>query len=180
MILGQFDFIKTEIEGLFIVEPKVHEDTRGYFIETYNYRDFKEAGLDTVFVQDNQSKSRKGVLRGLHYQKEHPQAKLVRAVAGEVFDASVDIRPGSPTYKKWFGMTLSGENKRQLYIPPGFAHGFLVLSDEALFQYKCSDFCDPGDEGHIAWNDPEIGIDWPVEGIDEIIISDKDKMKSRW
>ncbi|MDE7299747.1 MAG: dTDP-4-dehydrorhamnose 3,5-epimerase, partial [Lachnospiraceae bacterium] len=140
-----------------------------------NYNDMKEKGLDMVFVQDNQSKSRKGVLRGLHFQIEHPQGKLVRAIRGRVFDVAVDLRRGSATYGKWHGVELSEENKKQFYVPEGFAHGFLVLSDEAEFCYKCTDFYHPGDEGGIAWNDPEIGIEWPLEEGMEIILSERDK-----
>jgi len=149
------------IEGLCIIETAVHGDARGYFTETYNKRDMEEQGLSMVFVQDNQSSSVKGVLRGLHFQKEFPQGKLVRVVRGTVFDVAVDLRPGSKTYGKWYGEELSEENKKQFYIPEGFAHGFLVLSDLAEFCYKCTDFYHPGDEGGIAWNDPEIGIEWP-------------------
>ncbi|MCR5798304.1 MAG: dTDP-4-dehydrorhamnose 3,5-epimerase [Eubacterium sp.] len=149
------------IEGLCIITPKVHGDARGYFVETYNKRDMLEAGLDLDFVQDNQSSSTKGVLRGLHYQIEHAQGKLVRVVKGEVFDVAVDMRAGSATYGKWFGVKLSAENFKQFYIPKGFAHGFLVLSETAEFCYKCTDFYHPGDEGGIAWNDPEVGIEWP-------------------
>lgn len=173
--MSQFSFSSCgEIEGLYVVEPKVFGDERGYFMETYHYEAFKEAGLDMVFVQDNQSMSKKGVLRGLHYQKEHPQGKLVRVVKGEVFDVAVDIRKGSKTYGKWFGIVLSAENKKQFYIPEGFAHGFLVLSEEAEFVYKCTDFYHPEDEGGIAYNDEEIGIQWPkLEGV-ELTISEKD------
>lgn len=149
------------IEGLCLIQPAVHGDSRGYFMETYNQNDMHEAGLDMVFVQDNQSMSVKGVLRGLHYQKEFPQGKLVRVVKGEVFDVAVDLRRGSQTYGKWYGARLSDENKLQFYIPKGFAHGFLVLSDVAEFCYKCTDFYHPGDEGGLAWNDPTIGIEWP-------------------
>ena len=149
------------IKGLCVIEPTVFKDERGYFMETYNQNDFKEAGLDMVFVQDNQSMSTRGVLRGLHYQKQFPQGKLVRVVRGTVFDVAVDLRTGSKTYGNWFGVELSAENKKQFYIPEGFAHGFLVLSDEAEFVYKCTDFYHPGDEGGMAWNDPEIGIVWP-------------------
>lgn len=153
------------IDGLCVIEPTVHGDERGYFMETYNKRDMEEAGLSMEFVQDNQSKSVKGVLRGLHYQINYPQGKLVRVTKGCVFDVAVDIRKGSKTYGKWFGVELSEENKKQFYIPTGFAHGFLVLSDEAEFCYKCTDFYHPNDEGGIAWNDPTIGIEWPqVEG----------------
>lgn len=151
----------TEIEGLYVIEPTVHGDSRGYFMETYNQNDMHEAGLDMVFVQDNQSMSSKGVLRGLHFQKQYPQGKLVRVIRGEVFDVAVDLRAESKTYGKWFGIVLSAENKKQFYISEGFAHGFLVLSDEAEFCYKVTDFYHPGDEGGMAWNDPEIGIEWP-------------------
>jgi len=165
----------TTIEGLKVITPTVFGDERGYFMETYNYNDFKEAGIDMEFVQDNQSASKKGVLRGLHFQKEFPQDKLVRVIRGEVFDVVVDIRPGSKTYGKWFGVRLSEENKKMFFIPKNFAHGFLVLSDYAEFVYKCTDFYHPGDEGGIMWNDPDIGIDWPaLEGL-ELTISDKDK-----
>lgn len=149
------------IEGLCVIEPAVHGDTRGYFMETYNQRDMEEAGLNMVFVQDNQSCSTKGVLRGLHFQKEYPQGKLVRVIRGEVFDVAVDLRKGSTTYGKWYGQILSEENKLQFYIPEGLAHGFLVLSDVAEFCYKCTDFYHPGDEGGLAWNDPMIGVEWP-------------------
>ncbi|SDY42057.1 dTDP-4-dehydrorhamnose 3,5-epimerase [Lachnobacterium bovis] len=149
------------IEGLCVITPAVHGDARGYFMETYNQNDMHEAGLDMVFVQDNQSSSTKGVLRGLHFQKQFPQGKLVRAVRGNVFDVAVDLRSDSKTYGKWYGVELSEENKKQFYIPEGFAHGFLVLSDVAEFCYKVTDFYHPGDEGGMAWNDPEIGIEWP-------------------
>lgn len=149
------------IEGLCIIEPAVHGDSRGYFMETYNLKDMQEAGLDMVFVQDNQSCSVKGVLRGLHFQKQFPQGKLVRVIRGTVFDVAVDLRSKSETFGKWFGIELSEENKKQFYIPQGFAHGFLVLSDVAEFCYKCTDFYHPGDEGGMAWNDPVIGINWP-------------------
>ena len=149
------------IEGLFVLTPAVFGDARGYFMETYNQNDMKEAGLDMVFVQDNQSSSSKGVLRGLHFQINHPQGKLVRVISGEVFDVAVDLRKGSETYGKWHGEILSAENKKQFYLPEGFAHGFLVLSETAEFCYKCTDFYHPGDEGGIIWNDPEIGIKWP-------------------
>ncbi len=153
------------IQGLCIIEPAVHGDSRGYFMETYNQGDMQENGLDMVFVQDNQSCSTKGVLRGLHFQKEYPQGKLVRVIKGRVFDVAVDLRSKSETYGKWFGVELTEENKKQFYIPEGFAHGFLVLSDIAEFCYKCTDFYHPGDEGGIAWNDPEIGIDWASLGV---------------
>lgn len=149
------------INGLCVITPVVHGDDRGYFMETYNKKDMEEAGLTMEFVQDNQSSSTKGVLRGLHFQKEFPQGKLVRVVRGSVFDVAVDLRSNSETYGKWFGVELTEENKKQFYIPEGFAHGFLVLSDMAEFCYKCTDFYHPGDEGGMAWNDPEIGIEWP-------------------
>lgn len=149
------------IQGLCVIEPTVHGDSRGYFMETYNENDMKEAGLDMVFVQDNQSCSTKGVLRGLHFQKEFPQGKLVRVIKGSVYDVAVDLRSNSETYGKYYGIELTEENKKQFYIPQGFAHGFLVLSDVAEFCYKCTDFYHPGDEGGMAWNDPEIGIQWP-------------------
>lgn len=177
--MGKFKFTETEIEGVYIISPIVFGDNRGYFMETYNYNEFKEAGLDMVFVQDNQSKSKKGVLRGLHFQKTHPQGKLVRVIEGEVFDVAVDLRKDSKTYGKWVGVILSKDNKKQFYIPEGFAHGFLVLSDEAEFTYKCTDFYHPEDEGGIAWNDPDIGVKWPMEGIDKVILSDKDKNNKR-
>jgi dTDP-4-dehydrorhamnose 3,5-epimerase len=159
--MGQIKVTKCPIEGLYIIEPTVHGDARGYFVETYNQKDFQEAGLDMVFVQDNQSMSRKGVLRGLHFQKQYPQGKLVRTIKGRVYDVAVDMRTGSPTYGQWFGVELSEENKKQFYVSPGFAHGFLVLSESAEFCYKVTDFYHPGDEGGLAWNDPAIGIQWP-------------------
>ena len=173
--MGQIKVTRLEIEGLCIIEPAVHGDSRGYFMETYNQRDMEEAGLTMRFVQDNQSMSRKGVLRGLHYQKNFPQGKLVRVVRGAVYDVAVDLRRGSATYGKWYGVELSAENKKQFYIPEGFAHGFLVLSDEAEFCYKVTDFWHPNDEGGLLWNDPEIGVEWPLEGIDEVLLSDKDR-----
>ena len=150
------------IDGLCVIEPAVHSDARGYFMETYSKRDMEEAGLNMEFVQDNQSSSVKGVLRGLHFQKEYPQGKLVRVVKGSVFDVAVDLRKESATYGKWYGVELTEENKKQFYIPQGFAHGFLVLSEMAEFCYKCTDFYHPGDEGGLAWNDPAIGIQWPM------------------
>ena len=149
------------IEGLCIIEPAVYGDARGYFTETYNKQDMENAGLHMSFVQDNQSSSTKGVLRGLHFQKEFPQGKLVRVIKGHVFDVAVDLRKDSETYGKWYGVELTEENKKQFYIPEGFAHGFLVLSELAEFCYKCTDFYHPGDEGGLAWNDPSIGIEWP-------------------
>ena len=173
--MGQFQFTKTGIEGLVVVEPKVFGDNRGYFMETYNYNDFKAAGLDMVFVQDNQSKSKKGVLRGLHFQKKNPQGKLVRVVSGEVYDVAVDLRRGSDTYGKWYGVLLSAENKKQFYVPEGFAHGFVGMSDPAEFASNCTRFYDPSDEGGLMWNDPEIGIDWPVPENAELLLSEKDQ-----
>lgn len=179
--MSQIKVTKAPIEGLYVIEPTVHGDDRGYFMETYNYNDMKEHGLDMVFVQDNQSKSNKGVLRGLHYQIKHPQGKLVRVIRGRVFDVAVDIRKGSKTYGKWFGVELTEENKKQFYISPGFAHGFLVLSDEAEFCYKCTDFYHPDDEGGIAWDDPTIAISWPevkgenLEDGTPLKLSEKDK-----
>lgn len=159
--MGQIKVTPCPIEGLYIIEPQVHGDSRGYFMETYSQRDMAEAGLNMVFVQDNQSMSTKGVLRGLHFQKEFPQGKLVRVIRGSVFDVAVDLRSGSKTYGQWYGVELTDENKKQFYVSEGFAHGFLVLSDEAEFCYKVTDFYHPGDEGGLAWNDPEIGIEWP-------------------
>lgn len=159
--MGQIKVTKCPIEGLYIIEPAVHGDNRGYFMETYNQRDMQENGLNMVFVQDNQSMSVKGVLRGLHFQKQYPQGKLVRVIKGRVFDVAVDLRTGSETYGKWYGVELTEENKKQFYISEGFAHGFLVLSDTAEFCYKVTDFYHPGDEGGLAWNDPAIGIEWP-------------------
>ena len=161
--MGQIQVTKNvgDIEGLCIIEPAVHGDERGYFMETYNQKDMEEAGFHIDFVQDNQSMSKKGVLRGLHFQKYYPQCKLVRAVRGSVFDVAVDLRADSPTYGKWYGVELTEENKKQFLIPEGFAHGFLVLSDVAEFCYKVNDFCHLNDEGGRAWNDPVIGIQWP-------------------
>lgn len=173
--MGKINVTRCEIEGLCVIEPTVFRDDRGYFVETYNQNDFKEAGLDMVFVQDNQSMSVKGVLRGLHFQKQFPQGKLVRCIRGCVWDVAVDLRRNSETYGKWFGVELSAENHKMFYIPEGFAHGFLVLSDEAEFAYKVTDFYHPGDEGGLAWNDPEINVAWPIEEGMELILSEKDK-----
>lgn len=162
--MGQIKVTKAPIKGLYIIEPAVHGDSRGYFMETYNKRDMEEAGLNMNFVQDNQSMSVKGVLRGLHFQKQYPQGKLVRVIKGKVYDVAVDLRKDSETYGKWYGVELSEENKKQFYISEGFAHGFLVLSETAEFCYKVTDFYHPGDEGGLAWNDPSIGIDWGVKG----------------
>lgn len=175
--MGKIQVTPCAIEGLYVIEPTVFKDERGYFVETYNQHDFAEAGLDMTFVQDNQSMSVRGVLRGLHFQKQYPQGKLVRVLRGAVFDVAVDLRETSPTFGKWFGVELTAENKKQFYIPEGFAHGFLVLSDEAEFAYKCTDFYHPGDEGGIAWNDPKIGVAWPLQPGVELTISEKDQ---RW
>lgn len=173
--MSKFKFTKTGIEDMFVVEPTVFDDERGYFMETYQENDFKKAGYDLNFVQDNQSKSSKGVLRGLHLQLKYPQGKLVRVIRGEVFDVGVDLRGDSPTYGEWYGEILSEDNKKQLYIPPKFAHGFLVLSDEAEFLYKCTEFYHGEDESGIKWDDEDLAIDWPLDGIDEIILSEKDE-----
>ena len=167
------------IKGLKVIEPSMFGDARGYFMETYNYNDFAAAGIDCQFVQDNQSASKKGVLRGLHFQINFPQDKLVRVVNGEVFDVAVDLREGSETFGKWFGVTLSAENKKQFFIPKGFAHGFVVLSDYAEFCYKVTDFYHPNDEGGLLWKDPSIGVEWPMpEGMTEadLILSEKDQV----
>ena len=171
---GNFTFIETSIKDVYIIETKKYGDNRGYFMETYKEKDFKDAGLDYNFVQDNQSKSKKGVLRGLHFQKTFPQAKLVRCIEGEVFDVCVDLRAGSPTYGKWEGVVLSAEKGNQFMIPRGFAHGFVVLSDTATFCYKCDELYHPEDEGGIMWNDPEVGIEWPYK--EEPLLSEKDKL----
>ncbi|MCR4842995.1 MAG: dTDP-4-dehydrorhamnose 3,5-epimerase [Eubacterium sp.] len=180
--MGQINVTKDVggIEGLCIIEPKVYGDQRGYFVETYNKKDMEEEGLTMEFVQDNQSSSIKGVLRGLHYQKKYPQGKLVRVTKGCVFDVAVDLRQGSKTYGKWYGVKLSEDNFRQFYIPEGFAHGFLVLSEEAVFTYKCTDFYHPEDEGGIAWDDPIINVQWPkLEDETPYILSEKDKQWGR-
>lgn len=171
--MGNFIFNETDIKGVYIIDVKTFGDNRGYFMETYKESDFKAAGLDYTFVQDNQSSSVKGVLRGLHFQKTYPQAKLVRVIKGEVFDVAVDLRKNSDTYGKWIGVLLSEENHRQFMIPRGFAHGFVVVSDYAEFAYKCDELYHPEDEGGIMWNDPDISINWPEVG--EIILSEKDK-----
>lgn len=161
----------TSLPGVLLIEPKVFGDERGFFLETYHQQKYQDSGLDTVFVQDNHSRSTRGVLRGLHYQLKNPQGKLVSVASGEVFDVAVDIRQGSPTFGKWYGEILSDTNHRQLYVPPGFAHGFLVLSEVADFTYKCTDYYAPGDEYTIAWNDPDIGIHWPGTNM---VLSEKD------
>ena len=169
---GIMNIIRTELDGVLVVEPDVFEDPRGFFMETYNRQRYSQAGIGHVFVQDNLSFSVKNTLRGLHFQISHPQAKLVQVIAGEIFDVAVDVRPASPGFGKWTGITLSGQNKRQLFIPEGFAHGFCVLSETAYFSYKCSDFYTPGDEGGLLWSDPGIGIQWPVQ---DAILSEKDR-----
>ena len=171
-VVGNFKFISTSIDGVLKIEPKKYGDNRGYFMETYKKSDFVEAGVKCEFVQDNQSHSKKGVLRGLHFQKTFPQTKLVRCIDGEVFDVCVDLRKNSKTYGKWEGVILSAEKGNQFLIPKGFAHGFLVLTDTATFCYKCDDVYHPEDEGGIIWNDPDIGIDWPDVG--EVLLSEKD------
>ncbi len=175
--MGKFNFIETSIKDLYIIEPTVFGDNRGYFMEGYSKRDFEEAGLTMNFVQDNESKSKKGVLRGLHFQTKHTQGKLVRVVEGEVYDVAVDLRKDSPTFGKWEGVLLTAENKKQFYVPEGFAHGFLVLSETATFQYKCTDYYAPEYDGGILWNDPDINIVWPLDDIEEVLLSDKDKIQ---
>ena len=172
--MGKFKFIDTEIEGVKIIEPTVFGDARGYFMETYSEKEFAENGIDVKFVQDNESRSKKGVLRGLHFQKQNPQGKLVRVLEGEVFDVAVDLRKASKTFGKWVGVTLSAENKKQFYIPEGLAHGFAALSETATFVYKCTRLYAPGDEGGLMWNDPQIGIQWPVSEDFKPLLSEKD------
>jgi len=174
--MGQIQVTGLKIPGLYIIEPTVHGDSRGYFMETYNQNEMHHAGLSMVFVQDNQSLSKKGVLRGLHYQKHFPQGKLVRVIRGAVYDVAVDLRKDSPTFTQWYGVELTAENKKQFYIPEGFAHGFAVLSDEAEFCYKVTDFWHPNDEGGLLWNDPDIGVEWPLDGIGTPLLSDKDQV----
>ncbi len=172
--MGKIIVETCEIEGLKVITPTVFGDARGYFVETYNYNDYKAAGIDVEFVQDNQSASKKGVLRGLHFQIQYPQDKLVRVIKGEVFDVAVDLRKGSPTFGQWHGVLLSEENMKQFFVPKGFAHGFLVLSDYAEFCYKCSDFYHPGDEGGLKYDDPEIGVQWPIPEGMELTLSERD------
>ena len=172
--MGKLTVETCEIEGLKVITPAVHGDERGYFMETYQYEDFCAAGIDVTFVQDNQSASKKGVLRGLHFQIHYPQDKLVRVVNGEVFDVAVDLREGSKTFGKWFGVLLSAENKKQFFIPKGFDHGFVVLSDYAEFCYKCSDFYHPNDEGGLLYSDPDIGVEWPIPADMQLTLSEKD------
>ena len=174
--MSKIKVTKCEIEGLYEIEPKLFPDARGYFMETYNQNDFAEHGLNMIFVQDNQSCSVKGVLRGLHFQKQFPQGKLVRVIKGEVFDVAVDLRPGSETFGKWHGVYLSAENLKQFYISPGFAHGFIVLSDVAEFCYKCTDFYHPGDEGGLIYNDPDVAVDWPEVDC-PLLLSEKDRVQ---
>jgi dTDP-4-dehydrorhamnose 3,5-epimerase len=171
---GNFKFTRTSIDGVIVVDCKAYGDERGYFCETYKKPDFFAGGITCDFVQDNQSKSTKSVLRGLHFQIEHPQAKLVRVLEGEVFDVAVDLRPGSPTFGKWEGVTLTAENRRQFFIPRGFAHGFVVLSDSVIIAYKCDDVYHPNDEGGLMWNDPSISVEWP-EFDSEPLLSEKDQ-----
>lgn len=173
--MGKINVETCAIEGLKIITPAVFGDERGYFYESYHYEAYREAGITEVFVQDNQSSSRRGVLRGLHFQKQYPQDKLVRVIRGEVFDVAVDLRKGSRTFGKWYGVILSEENKKQFFVPKNFAHGYLVLSDYAEFCYKCSDFYHPGDEGGIVYNDPAIGIDWPIPEDMELIMLERDQ-----
>ncbi|MCD7745286.1 MAG: dTDP-4-dehydrorhamnose 3,5-epimerase [Lachnospiraceae bacterium] len=173
--MGKIKVETCEIEGLKVITPTVFGDARGYFMETYNYNDFKAAGIDQIFVQDNQSASKKGVLRGLHFQKQFPQDKLVRVVSGAVFDVAVDLRKDSATFGKWFGVELSAENKKQFFIPKNFAHGFVVLSDYAEFAYKCTDFYHPDDEGGLRFDDPDIGVKWPIPEGMALNMTDKDR-----
>ena len=174
--MGKFKRVDTKIEGVYVIEPTVFGDNRGYFMETYSTAEFEEIGITNNFVQDNQSKSRKGVLRGLHFQKENTQAKLVRCIKGEVFDVAVDLRPGSKTYGQWEGVILSEENKKMFFVPKGFAHGFLVLTDEAEFTYKCDDLYNPTAEGGLKWDDPDVGIEWPLGDmkVEDLFTSEKD------
>lgn len=178
---GNFAFADTPIEGVKVIDVKSYGDERGYFMETYKRSDFEAGGIACEFVQDNQSASCRGVLRGLHFQVEHPQAKLVRAICGAVFDVAVDLRPGSPTFGQWEGVVLSGENRRQFFIPRGFAHGYLALTDDVVFAYKCDDVYRPGDEGGIPWDDPDVAVEWPpLEGdkvldASKLVLSEKDR-----
>ncbi|MBU3088272.1 dTDP-4-dehydrorhamnose 3,5-epimerase [Clostridium gasigenes] len=175
--MSNFNFIETKIKDLYIIEPRVFGDDRGYFMETYSKRDFYEAGLTMEFVQDNESKSKKGVLRGMHFQTKNTQGKLVRVTQGEVYDVAVDLRKGSKTYGMWEGILLTAENKKQFYVPEGFAHGFLVVSEEAVFNYKCTNFYSPEYDSGLLWNDKDVAIEWPLDGIEEILLSEKDKVQ---
>lgn len=177
--MGKFQFIETGIKDLYVIEPTVFGDSRGYFMETYN-AEFEPYvkhldGTPAQFVQDNQSRSKRGVLRGLHFQRKTPQGKLVRCLEGEVYDVAVDLRGGSETYGKWYGVLLSEDNKKQFYVPEGFAHGFVVFTETATFAYKCTRYYDPSDEGGLMWNDPDIGVDWNIPGDMEILLSEKDR-----
>lgn len=171
-IMGKFKFIETRVKDVYIIEPTVYGDNRGFFMETYCYEEFRNAGLGMVFVQDNHSKSKKGVLRGLHFQKEHPQGKFIRVVKGAVYDVAVDLRKSSPTFGKWVGVELTEENKKMLYIHEGFAHGFVTLKDNTEFLYKCTDYYHPEDEGGLIWNDQDLNISWPINNP---VLSEKDK-----
>ncbi|AAB86256.1 dTDP-4-dehydrorhamnose 3,5-epimerase [Methanothermobacter thermautotrophicus str. Delta H] len=173
--MAEFRFIKTSLDGAIIIEPEVYTDERGYFMETFNEAIFQENGLEVRFVQDNESMSVRGVLRGLHFQREKPQGKLVRVIRGEIFDVAVDLRKNSDTYGEWTGVRLSDENRREFFIPEGFAHGFLALSDECIVNYKCTELYHPEYDSGIPWDDPDIGIDWPLEMVDDLIISEKDR-----
>lgn len=177
--MGKFKFIQTNINDLYIIETQIFGDTRGYFMESYNKKEFFQAGLSMEFVQDNESKSRKGVLRGLHFQTKHTQGKLVKVSQGMVFDVAVDLRKGSPTFGKWEGVILSEENKKQFYVPEGFAHGFLVLTEKAVFTYKCTDYYAPEYDSGLLWNDKDVAIEWPLHGIDEVLLSEKDKIQRK-
>lgn len=172
---GNFTFTRTAVEGVVVVDTRSYGDGRGYFMETYKRYDFERGGIPCEFVQDNQSASSRGVLRGLHFQVAHPQAKLVRVVEGEVFDVAVDLRPGSPTFGAWHGEVLSAENRRQLFVPRGMAHGFYVMSGRAVFCYKCDDVYHPNDEGGVAWDDPGLAIAWPIPEGEEPVLSEKDR-----
>ena len=175
--MKNFSFQSTNIEGLYVIESKLYSDERGYFTERYREDIYTQAGLSMKFVQENESKSKKGVIRGLHYQTNFPQGKLVRVIQGEIFDVAVDLRKNSPTFGKWKGIYLSDENKKQFYIPEGFAHGFLVTSDEVILQYKCTNYYAPEHESGIMWNDKDLNIDWPLDRVNEIILSNRDKQQ---
>lgn len=177
--MSKFKFIETKVKDLYIIEPQVVGDDRGYFMESYNKKNFFEAGLTMEFVQDNQSRSKKGVLRGLHFQTRYTQGKLVRVTSGRVFDVAVDLRKGSPTFGKWEGVLLTAENNKQFYVPEGFAHGFLVISEDAVFSYKCTNYYSPAYESGLLWNDEEVAVEWPLAGIDKILLSEKDKKQKR-
>ncbi|WP_312369392.1 dTDP-4-dehydrorhamnose 3,5-epimerase [Lachnoclostridium sp.] len=173
--MGKITVTECGIDGLLVIEPTIFKDNRGYFIETYHKEAYEAVGITAEFVQDNQSMSTKGVLRGLHFQINYPQAKLVRVLSGEVFDVAVDLRKGSKTFGKWYGVVLSEENQKQFFVPEGFAHGYLVLSETAVFAYKCTDFYHPGDEGGLLWNDPEVGVEWPIPKDMELVIAQRDQ-----